>query len=233
MNAANFNTWQAVRDEVRRRINAREWKPGEIIPGETELASEFGCARATVNRALRALAEAGLLDRRRKAGTRVALHPVRKATLSIPILRDEIEGKGFGYRYALLSRALEIPPADIRGRMQTGENERLLYLVALHLADGRAYVYENRWISLAAVPQAEAVDFAKQSPNEWLVVNIPFEGGDFAFSAISAGEKDAGILGCRQGEGLFVLDRTTWSKTHTITSVRLTFAPGYRMHTSI
>ncbi|MCY0152430.1 GntR family transcriptional regulator [Hoeflea alexandrii] len=53
--------------EVLRRINAREWKPGDFIPNESELSVEFGCARATVNRALRGLAESGLLDRRRKA----------------------------------------------------------------------------------------------------------------------------------------------------------------------
>ena len=46
-----------------------------MIPGEEALAREFGCARATVNRALRDLAEAGVLERRRKAGTRVALQP--------------------------------------------------------------------------------------------------------------------------------------------------------------
>ena len=44
--------WQAIRDEVKRRIHARDWKPGEPIPNEAELAEEFGCARATVNRAL-------------------------------------------------------------------------------------------------------------------------------------------------------------------------------------
>jgi formimidoylglutamate deiminase len=70
-----IRSWQAVQDEVRRRIAARLWRPGDFIPHETDLAREFGCARATVNRALRELAEEGLLDRRRKAGTRVAVNP--------------------------------------------------------------------------------------------------------------------------------------------------------------
>jgi DNA-binding GntR family transcriptional regulator len=82
-------TWQAIQAEALRRIRDREWKPGEAIPHEAELAGEFGCARATVNRALRELAEAGLLERRRKAGTRVSLNPVRKATFEIPIIRQD------------------------------------------------------------------------------------------------------------------------------------------------
>ena len=89
-----INTWQDVQREVLGRIQNRVWKPGDIIPNEVDLAKEFGCARATVNRALQAVADSGLLDRRRKAGTRVAVNPVRKATLEIPIIRQEIEQRG-------------------------------------------------------------------------------------------------------------------------------------------
>jgi formimidoylglutamate deiminase len=86
-----IRSWQAVQDEVRRRIAERVWRPGAFIPHEADLAREFGCARATVNRALRELAEEGLLDRRRKAGTRVAVNPIRRARFDIPVIRDEIE----------------------------------------------------------------------------------------------------------------------------------------------
>lgn len=228
-----LNSWQAVQDEVLRRINEREWVPGQVIPNEAELALEFGCARATVNRALRNLAEAGLLDRKRKAGTRVALHPVRKATLDIPVIRLEIESKGLSYRYSLLSRTLAAPPADARARLQVAPGAKLVHLVAVHLADGRPYAFENRWINPEAVPEARTVDFSTLSANEWLVLNVPFEGGDIAFSAITAGAKEAEILDCRAGEGLFVMDRSTWSKGRIITTVRVTFAPGYRMRTEL
>ena len=233
MTVTEFNSWQSVQEEVLRRINSRQWKPGDFIPNEVELSREFGCARATVNRALRGLAESGLLDRKRKTGTRVPLHPVRKATLDIPVIRDEIESKDLTYRYSLVFQESIEPPSDIQARMQTRSGVELLHLVTLHLADGRPYVFENRWINPNAVPEVKSVDFAAQSPNEWLVLNIPFEGGDITFSAIIAGQKEAEILACKEGEGLFVIDRSTWSKSLTITSVRLTFAPGYRMHTEI
>jgi GntR family histidine utilization transcriptional repressor len=97
MNSPSFRNWQSVQDEVLRRIHAREWKPGDLIPNEADLAQEFGCARTTVNRALRALAENGLLDRRRKAGTRVAAQPVAKATLDIAVIRREVEERGQKY----------------------------------------------------------------------------------------------------------------------------------------
>ncbi|MEX5438517.1 GntR family transcriptional regulator, partial [Enterobacter hormaechei] len=73
--------WQRIRDVMMERIRARHYAPGALIPNEADLAAEFGCARATVNRALQELAGAGFLDRRRKAGTRVVAAPRRKATL--------------------------------------------------------------------------------------------------------------------------------------------------------
>lgn len=233
MTSGGISGWQSVQDEVLRRINSRQWKPGDTIPNEAELSLEFGCARATVNRALRNLAEMGLLDRKRKAGTRVALHPVRKATLDIPVIRREIEAKGLAYRYALISRSLREPPIDVMGRMQTRHGDRLLHIKALHMANGRPYVFENRWINPMVVPAALDVDFGTTSPNEWLVANIPFEGGDITFSAKTSGAEDARVLDCGTGEGLFIIDRSTWSGGQIITSVRLTFAPGYRMHTEL
>jgi len=230
--ASALRGWQAVHDEVRRRIHTREWVPGELIPNEAALALEFGCSRATVNRALQALADTGLLDRRRKAGTRVARHPVRKATLSIPLIRQEIEGRGHRYGYALLHREQRSPPADIRARMRLGLGQAL-HVTALHLAGGKAYAFENRWIHVAAVPAITDVDLEQQSANEWLVTQAPFTHGDIAFSAAGATQQEAEIFGIQPAEALFVIERLTWNNETSITSVRLTFAPGYHMQTAI
>ena len=61
------------------RIRGGELAPGDTVPGEAALAGEFGCARVTVNRALRELAEAGVVERRRRAGTRVLAATPRDA----------------------------------------------------------------------------------------------------------------------------------------------------------
>ncbi len=221
--------WQAVQDEVRARISRRVWKPGALIPHEAELARELGCARATVNRALRGLAEAGLLERRRKAGTRVALTPFRRAEFTIPLIRDEIEGRGQRFGCQVLSRVLRAPPPEVQARMEGGDAP-ILYLAALYTADNAPYVCEDRWINTHAIPAALEADFTAISPNEWLVREVPFDGGDFTLSALAA---DAGLaerLDCAAGSGLLVLDRRTWHAGQVITSVRLVFHPGYRMH---
>ncbi|WP_101065567.1 GntR family transcriptional regulator [Roseovarius salinarum] len=228
-----FNSWQAVHDEVLRRIREREWKPGDSIPNEDDLAREFGCARSTVNRALRALADAGLLDRRRRAGTRVALHPVGKATLDIPVIRREIEARSQRYGYALQSRQDAVPPGPVRAVLNLGPDARAQHVLALHLADGRPQAIEDRWINLATVPQAADADFAKVSANEWLVDNATYTHGDITFSAQSATAAEAALLGVDAGAALFVIDRTTWHHDDAVTTARLAYAPGYRIQTRI
>ncbi|WP_295317417.1 GntR family transcriptional regulator [Roseobacter sp.] len=225
--------WQSVRAEVLRRIHVRDWKPGDLIPNEADLASEFGCARSTVNRALRDIAQSGLLDRRRKAGTRVASNPVARATLSIPVMREEIEGVGRKYGYQLLSRSTEIPPVAESAAMQLTPDDALLHIRALHLADDRPFALENRWIDPGVVPGVTDAPLENISANEWLLQNAPYTHGEIAFSATVAQASDAPLLGCDTGAPLFVTERLTWDGTRAVTRVRILFPPGYQMRTAL
>ncbi len=224
--------WEGIREEVLRRIRVRDWPPGVTIPTEEELAVEFGVARATVNRALRELAGAGVLERRRKAGTRVALLPVRKATLDIPVIRQEVEARGQAHGFTLLTRTEGAPPVPVASRLGLGPSARAIYLETLHLADGRPFVFETRWLNPAVLP-APLPDFAVVSANEWLVAHVAYETGDIAFTAEGAGTREAAVLGVAEGAALFVTERTTWTAEAAITLVRLAHAPGYRLQTMI
>lgn len=203
--------WQDVQAEALRRIQSRAWPPGSLIPNEAALAQELGCARATVNRALRALAADGWLERRRRAGTRVALSPQRRAQMSVPVLRQEIEELGKTYAHRVLSRRLK------------GAH---LLIQTLHLAAGAPYAVEDREISLTTLPAARDADFAQISANEWLVQNAPFDHGTMAYSAEPAGEFEVTHLRCTAAAPLMILRRETFSDTGLITRVRMAYAPG-------
>lgn len=228
-----LKSWQSVQDEVLRRIHSREWPPGDLIPNEADLAIEFGCARSTVNRALRALAQSGLLDRKRKAGTRVAAQPVAKATLDIAVIRNEVEDNGGKYGYQLISRTLTVPPVSVSGAMKTKANEALLHLRALHLCNDAAYALEERWINIGVVPDARDQSFETLSANEWLLKHTPYTHGDIAFSAVQAERRDADILGIAAQSALFAIDRLTWDNSMSVTKVQLLFAPGYKLRTQL
>ncbi|MEM7598082.1 MAG: GntR family transcriptional regulator [Pseudomonadota bacterium] len=233
MTTQTFRDWQSVQTEVLRRIHAREWKPGDLIPNEADLAQEFGCARTTVNRALRAVAESGLLDRRRKAGTRVAAQPIAKATMNIAVIRTEVEDRGQTYTYRRVSFEKIVPDAIIQGSFKTGDASPLLHVVALHLADGAPYALEDRWIDPNVLANAPGEGFETISANEWLLKNTPYTHGQIGFSARSATGDQAALLQCPEASAVFTIDRTTWDQDKTVTQVRLLFAPGHKIQTQL
>ena len=216
-----------------RRISNRRWQPGDLIPGEVELADEFGCARATVNRALRELADDGLLDRKRKAGTRVALNPVRKATVEIPVIRQDVEARGKTYSFNVLDRKDLAPTVVLQEQYGLTDSTTLLGLWTLHRADTQPFAYEERWINLAVVPNIVDADLDTLSANEWLVRNTPLSRGEFTFSACNATAAECQLLECRQDAAVFVVNRTTWVMDDPITAVRLVYAPGFSMKTVV
>jgi GntR family histidine utilization transcriptional repressor len=138
---------QNIASEVRRRIVEREWRQGDRIPDEADLATEFGAARATVNKALQLLADEGLLDRRRRAGTRVAVNPVHKATFSIPIVREQIEQSGRTYSHRVVAQRRSPVPVEVAGRLALPVGAPLIHLRMVHYGDGRPFELEDRWIN--------------------------------------------------------------------------------------
>jgi GntR family histidine utilization transcriptional repressor len=213
--------YREIRDTLLERITGGEWRPGERIPDEVELARDFGVTRPTVGRALRELAEAGLIERRRRAGTRVALRTARDARLTIPIVREEIEGRGAAYRYELIDRSVTTGPSHVRATLGLGPRGKLLHVRCLHLADGRPWQVEDRWISLDAVPKAKEAPFERLSPNEWLVGEVPYTTAEHVLSAGRPDDAGADLLALAPGEPVFVIERTTWLGARGVTFVRL------------
>lgn len=229
--AAEKTSYRDVKAEILRRITEGDWAPGALLPGEVELAEAFGVARATVNRAMRELTEEGLLERRRKVGTRVRASPLRAARFEIPLVRAEVEATGAAYRYALLERGAGPAPDWLQARLGLVPGARVLHLACLHSADGAPYQVEDRWINLAALPEAETADFSALGPNEWLVRAVPYSEVEISFLATAADGRIAAHLGLAPGEPVFTAERTTWWEGQAITHVRLYFARGHRMTT--
>lgn len=225
--------WQEVRDEALRRIRTRAWPPGELIPNEADLATELGCARATVNRALRALAEDGWLDRRRKAGTRVALAPQRRAQLAIPLIRQEIENRGQSFAHVILTRETSPMPPHLQAMLNLHAPVQAQHVRTLYLADSRPFALEDRWVNLNAVPGFAKADLDRINPNEWLVQNAPFAEGTLDYSAALAGAEAAAHLGCAADAPVMILERRTFGPEAAVTHMRLTHAPGYRLSLKI
>ena len=224
-------TFRDIKADILHKIRRGEWAPGSLIPGELELAETYGSARATVNRAMRELVEDGIIERKRKSGSRVRLSPLRQARFDIPVIRREIEEQGRGYRYALVTSEVVTAPDWLRARLGLAPGGRVRHLTCLHFADGLPWQHEDRWINLALLPQAETADLSGIGPTEWLMAQIPFSAVEISISATAADADLAARLDCREGEPLLQTERLTRWNEESVTYVRLVHRPGHRMTT--
>lgn len=226
-------SFRAIKDEITQRIGDRMWEPGSIIPSEHALAVEFGVARGTVNKALQELARAGLVERKRRAGTRVVVHPVREARFSIPLVAQEIAGLGATYRYRLLRRAERAASRDDAERLGIEPGAPLLHVRCLHYSNDQPYQYEDRLINPAIAPDMLKESFESEGPNEWLVAVAPFSRAQFTFRAGLPSTEEARHLAIDPQSPVFIGERRTWLLAQPITVVRMIHPPTHRLTTRL
>lgn len=213
--------YKEIREALLGRITSGAWAPGAAIPNEAALADEFGVTRPTVSRALRELVEGGLIERKRRAGSRVTVRRTPESVLRIPVVRDEIEGRGGVYSYLLLARRVAPPPAAVRALFGGAGARRALYLRGLHFENGRPFQREERWINLCVLPEAAGQDFTASSANEWLVRQVPYTQVEQVLRAAAAEAGEAEDLQIPGGSPVFLIERTTWLGEDAVTHVRL------------
>jgi GntR family histidine utilization transcriptional repressor len=112
--AETLSLSQRIRADIEEKIMSGAWRPGDRIPVEHELAAQYGCARMTVTRATEALAEAGLIVRRKRAGSFVAQPRIESAVLGIPDIPATIAERGKAYDLRLLSARQRVAAAGAR-----------------------------------------------------------------------------------------------------------------------
>lgn len=66
--------YRQIKSLLVQALEAGEWRPGEVIPSEMELATRFNVSQGTVRKAIDELAAENLLLRRQGKGTFVATH---------------------------------------------------------------------------------------------------------------------------------------------------------------
>ncbi len=209
-----------IRRDIETRIASGEWTPGFRIPFEHELVRQYGCARATVGKALTALARAGLIERRRKAGSFVAHPQVHVAALDIPDIGAAIAERTGSYRFALVTTRVMTSDAT-RPDFATGT--KLRHLVGIHHGSSGPFAFEERAISLDAVPQAADADFARVPPSTWLLDHVPWSEARHRISAIGASPVVARRLHVATGTPCLKVERWTWREGVPITSVSQLF----------
>ncbi len=131
---------------LREKIMGGELRPGDRIPSEEELGTEYGLSRMTVRRAISTLSEEGLLRGERGRGTFVVEPRVDGGLFLIPDFHTEMRNRGFSTRVRLLGvkavKAGGVPAEKLgirRGR-------KVLYLERVLEGNGEPLVFDRKYI---------------------------------------------------------------------------------------
>ena len=152
-----------ISDDIRRRILAKEWAPGEKIHSESELSTTYKVSRVTVRTALKTLEYQGLVDIRHGSGTYVnnfgrsiptGLNELRSMSETISELGYE---PGMEYKVAIIRPANE---TEI-DKLGLDSADPVLYLERAVLADGKAVAFSYDTINISSLPE-EVVEEMKR-----------------------------------------------------------------------
>ncbi len=195
--------------------------PDIALPFEHELMESYSCSRMTVNKVLSALAVAGMVERRRRAGSFVSRPKVHSAVLQIPDLKVEVESRGARYSYKLLDRQKRIATRQDKARLDIDLRASVLALRCLHEAGKQPFALEDRLLNVKAVPDSLQQDFSIVPPSAWLVDHVPWTEAEHRISACNADKSLAAVLKIDEGEACLVIERRTWRNGEPITAVRV------------
>jgi len=216
-----------IRADLETPIRAGAWARGFRIPTERDLMARYGCARMTVSRAIASLVQAGLVERRKRAGSFVARPHLQTAVLQIPDIAALITDRGESYRFQRLSRRIRPASPDDWEESSSGLSGEVLALWGLHFASGTPLAVERRVINLAAVPEARTLSFQAESPGSWLLKHVSWSEAQHRITAVNPNAETARRLGIRPGLACLSVERRTWRAGEWITVVRQIF-PGNR-----
>jgi GntR family histidine utilization transcriptional repressor len=213
---------ERIRSDFEGRIIGGELAAGDRLPIEQELMQEYGCSRMTVNKALSALVAAGLIDRRKRAGTFVAQPKVQSMVLDVPDIAAQVRGRGQSYAYHPLCRTVRSAGEDAEEELLAGGGA-LVQIDGLHLVDGVPLGVEFRLVSAQAVPEIVEADLDSVSPGSWLLQHVPWTEAETRISAVAADTGEAHWLEVAAGSPCLCVERRTWRGAERITYVRQLF----------
>ncbi len=122
-----------------------EWKPGELIPSEMELAARFQVSQGTVRKAVDELAADNLLMRRQGKGTFVATHHEPRAQYRFLRLQPD-EGGGAPAHSRFLECRRQRATTDVAALLELKAGDPVVFVRRLLLFDDVPTVLDDIWL---------------------------------------------------------------------------------------
>ena len=129
-----------------KRITSGEFLPGDMIPSEIELGSEYGISRITVRKAIEGLVTEGLLTKKRGRGTIVNAPKFVDDTFSLQSFTEKTDQSDGEFSTTVLDVEDTVASSLIALHMGIEEEERVLHIKRLRFSDGNPIGYFENYI---------------------------------------------------------------------------------------
>jgi GntR family transcriptional regulator len=199
----------SLAQELRARIRSGEWRPGERMPSEPELARVRTVSRSSMRGAIAMLEEEGYVKRRRGSGTYVTHRPA---------LPNEL-GRNFGVSSLISSSGArpgtveqrsgvaEAPPA-VAEEFGLAAGEPVSWLCRVRTANGRRVVEATDWCRVEHLAPEELPKISRGSIYEALAARgLAVDHGVAQLTPRNADGEIAQRLGVPTGTLLLTIDQ--------------------------
>jgi len=204
--------YRQIRDRIVGALQAGEWRPGDVIPSEFELAARFGVSQGTVRKAVDALAAEHLLVRRQGRGTFVASHQEARAQYRFLRLRPD-EGEPVQPTSRFIECRRLRAPADIARALELRQGETVVMIRRLLDFSGEPKVLDEIWLPGAIFRGLSAERLNAYNGPLYGLLEAEFGTRMIRAServrAVAAGPAEAALLGVPAGEPLLLVERVS------------------------
>ncbi len=137
--------YQQIKALITQSLQSGEWKPGELIPSEVELALRYKVSQGTVRKAIDELSAENLVVRRQGKGTFVATH--HEARVQFRFLRLMPDT---GDAHQPENRIVEVKrlrgPAEVTRALDIKSGDSVVYIRRVQVFDGVPTILEEIWL---------------------------------------------------------------------------------------
>jgi GntR family transcriptional regulator len=195
-------------------LRAGEWRPGDAIPSETELAARFSVSQGTVRKAIDELAGENLLVRRQGKGTFVATHGERQVRLRFLRLAPD-SGQPVPPERQLLDLRRARAAADVARALDLKAGDPVVLLRRLLVFAGEPVVLEDVWLPAGIFKGLTAEAITEHKGALYNLFETQFGTrmvrAEERLKAVAADAASAKLLDVSAGDPLLQVDRQTFT----------------------
>lgn len=160
---ARLPLYQRLRDQLAEQIANNRWRPGEAIPTEAALSSEYCLSTGTVRKAIDMLVADNVLERQQGRGTFV-----RRPQFQSSLFRFFRFQTAAGERQVPESRILSIEPvpapSSVGQALGLPAETPVIRMVRLRLLDGQPVLAEEIWLPRVQFQTLLDIDLSQEGP---------------------------------------------------------------------